>query len=193
MAEPNSANVFAGPVVLYSAPAHTPPPTLTTPPTSTTWTAAGFKAVGYTGDGVEVTNTPGVKPIVPDEAISPVLQIITDIKLEVKAKLLERHIENLALATGLSILTNPGTGTKTMGVGSGNALPEFVLGFQGPSPSGVMNRVMVVWRAQVVSASTQHYMRKDVPSLDVTFSALTDSTQAATEDVYKVIDYNAGS
>jgi len=193
MAEPNAANVFAGPAVLYVAPAATPPPTLTTPPTSTTWTAAGFKPVGYTDDGVEFTTTPGVKPIVPDEVISPVLQIITDLKVEVKAKLLERHIENLAYVTAMSVLTNPGTGTKTLDVGSGNPLTEFVLGFQGPSPSGPSNRVIVVWRAQIISAITQKYLRKDVPSLDVTFSALSDSTKAATKDVYSITDYSAGS
>jgi hypothetical protein len=193
MAEPNAANVFAGPAVLYVAPAATPPPTLTTPPTATTWGAAGFQAVGYSDDGVEFVTTPGVKPIVPDEVISPVLQIITDLKVEVKMKLLERHIENLARVTAMSLLTNPGTGTKTMAVGSGNPLTEFVLGFQGPSPSGASNRVIMVWRAQIISAITAKYQRKDVPAFDVTWSALSDSTKAATRDVYEVTDYNAGS
>lgn len=193
MAEPNAANVFAGATKLFLAPAATAPPTLTTPPTDTTWGTAGFLNIGYTDDGVDIISTPGVKPIVPDEVISPVLQIITDLKVEVKTKMLERHIENLAKVTPMASLSNPGTGTKTMSVGSGNPLVEYVLGFQGASPSGAMNRVMMVWRVQQISAITQHYMRKDVPPFDVTFSALSDSTKAVGRDVYEVTDYNAGS
>jgi hypothetical protein len=192
--EPNTANVFAGPTVLYLAPAHTAPPSLATiPPTSTDWTTAGFAAVGYTSDGVEFSTTPAVKPIVPDEVISPVLQIITDLKFEVKAKLLERHLENLARATAMATLTNPGTGVKTLNVGSGNPLAEYVLGFQGPAPGGPTDRVIIVWRVQVISAVSQHYMRKDAPTLDCTFSALADSTKPSTQDVYQITDFAAGS
>lgn len=191
--EPNAANVFAGPTVLYIAPKGTAPPSLATLPTAASWATAGFTAFGYTSDGVEFISTPGVKPIVPDETISPVLQIITDLKVEVKAKLLERHIEVLSKVTGLAILTNPGTGIKTMSVGSGNPLLEFVMGFQGPAPGGATSRVIVVWRVQSISAITQHYQRKDVPAFDATFSALTDSSQPATQDVYQVVDYGAGS
>jgi len=192
--EPNQANVFAGPTVLYIAPKGTAPPALTTtPPTSTDWGTAGFKSVGYSNDGVQIVTTPAVKPIVPDEVISPVLQIITDLKVEVKIKLLERHLENLAYATALAVFTNPGTGVKTLTVGSGNPLLEYALGFQGPAPGGVNDRVCLIWRVQVISAITQHYMRKDAPALDVTFSALSDSTKAAPQDVYSITDFAAGS
>jgi hypothetical protein len=106
---------------------------------------------------------------------------------------LERHIENLAKVQTLSVLTNPGTGIKTLAMGSGNPLNEFVLGFQGPSIGGATDRIIMVWRVQVTSGISQHYMRKDVPSFDVTFSALTDSTKAITRDVYEVTDFAAGS
>jgi hypothetical protein len=192
--EPNVANVFAGPTVLYVAPKGTAPPTLTTtPPLSTDWATAGYKAVGYTSDGVQFVTTPAVKAIVPDEAITPVLQIITDLKVEIKIKMLERHIENLAYATAMSVLTNPGTGIKTLTVGSGNPLVEYALGFQGPNQGGATDRVIMVWRVNVISAMTAHYMRKDAPALDVTFSALSDSAHAAPSDVYSITDFAAGS
>lgn len=193
MAEPNATNVFAGPTVLYTAPAGTAPPSLASQPSSATWLAAGFTALGYTDDGVMFTTTPTVKDITPDEVLTPVLQIVGAIKLEVKVKLLERHIENLAKVQTLSVLTNPGTGIKTLAMGSGNALTEFVLGFQGPDQGAPLGRVAMVWRAQVISGVSQHYMRKDVPSFDVTFSALTDSTKAVTRDVYEITDFSAGS
>jgi hypothetical protein len=186
--EPNGANVFAGPTVLYHAPKGTAPPALSTPPDAAAWGTAGFLAFGYTDDGVEIITTPGVKPIVPDESISPVIQLITDLKTEIKAKLLERHIENLANVVPLSVMTTA-SGVKTLKVGSGNPLVELVLGFQGPSPGGAMDRVIIVWRAQVISAISQKYMRKDAPAFDVTFSALSDSNQPAAQDVYTVTDF----
>lgn len=191
--EPNVANVFAGPTVTYLAPAGTAPPSLATQPSPATWIAAGYSPIGYTDNGVDFISTPSVKDVIPDEVITPILQIITGIKAEIKVTLFEPTLENLERAIGLSFLTNPGTGIKTLGLGSGNALKIFRLGFQGAAPGGQAARVIIAWRVQVVSAITQSYQRKDVAKLACTFSALSDSSQASTEDVYKVTDFNAGS
>jgi hypothetical protein len=193
MAEPNATNVIAGQTVLYVAAAATAPPSLAAKPSAATWAAAGFSAVGYTEAGVDFVVTPAVKDITPDETITPIKQIITGIKLEVKTKLLESHLENLQRVLPLSTLTNPGAGIKTLTIGSGGSLNEFVIGFQGPGVGGVDSRVIVVWRVNNVSSVSQGYQRKDVTMLDVTFSALTDSTKTTLQDVCEVVDFNAGS
>jgi hypothetical protein len=191
--EPNVANVFAGPTVTYLAPAGTAPPSLATQPTPATWASAGYQAIGYTENGVDLISTPSIKDITPDETITPILQIITGVKAEVKVTLFEASIENLAKAIGLTVLTNPGTGIKTLGLGSGNPLITWRLGFQGPSPGGAASRVIVCWRVQVISAITQSYQRKDISKLACSFSALTDSSQPVGSDVWLITDFGVGS
>lgn len=191
--EPNVANVFAGPTALYLAAVGTAPPSLATPPADADWLTAGFKRLGYTDSGVDLVSTPSVKDITPDETISPILQIITGVKADFKVTLYEATIENLNRAIALTALTNPGSGIKTLGLGSGNPLITWALGFQGPAPGGATDRVIVAWRVQVTSAITQSYQRKDISKLACTFSALADSSQASSQDVYKVVDFNAGS
>lgn len=193
MPEPNSANVFAGPTALYLAAAATAPPSLATLPAASAWTTAGYSLVGYTDSGVEFVTTPSVKDIIPDEVISPILQLVTGVKVEIKATLLEPTLENLQRAIALSALTNPGLGIKTLSIGSGNPLKEFALGFQGPAPGGATDRVITVWRVNVSSAIAQSYQRKDVAKLACVFSALADSTKASGRDIYEVTDFNAGS
>lgn len=191
--EPNAANVFAGPTALYLATVGTAPPSLAALPADSDWITAGWKRLGYSDSGVDIVSTPTVKDIIPDEVISPILQIITAVKAEFKVTLYEPTIENLSRAIALTALTNPGSGIKTLGLGSGNPLITWALGFQGPAPGGATARVIVAWKVQVISAITQSYQRKDISKLACTFSALTDSTQASSQDVYKVVDFNAGS
>jgi len=191
--EPNVANVFAGPTVLYLAPAHTAPPSLASVPSANQWTTAGFQPCGYTEDGWEFVTTPSVKDFTPDEAISPIIQLVTGIKVEIKGTLWENTLENLSKAIALATLSDPALGIKTLSVGSGNPLAEYALGFQGPAPGGQTDRVINVWRVNVTSAISQKYQRKDISKLACTFTALTDSTKPAGSDVYQVVDFNAGS
>lgn len=189
--EPNAANVFAGPAVLYVAAVGTAPPSLAALPIATDWSA--WQALGYTETGIELVTTPSVKDITPDEEISPVLQLVTAVKVEVKATLMECTIENLSRAISLSVLVNPGTGIKTLSYGSGNSLQQFAIGIQGPAPGGASDRVITVWKANLVSASTQAYSRKSEAKLAVVFTALADSTKLAGRNIYEVTDFNAGS
>jgi len=193
MAEPNAANVFAGAAALYVAAVGTAPPSLSTKPAQSDWLTAGWTAIGYTESGVELITTPSVKDVIPDEEITPVLQIVTGIKVEVKATLLEATIENLNRATALATLANPGTGIKTLSLGSGNSLASFAVGIQGPAPGGVDDRVMTIWKANVVSAVTVAASKKNESKLAVTFTALADSTKATGSNIYQVVDFNAGS
>ena len=128
-----------------------------------------------------------------DELITPVKTLITGLKVEVKTTLLEATMENLERAVPLSKLTNTGTGVKKLSVGSGQTLQEFSIGLQGPGPGGDYSRVLALYRANVISASTQSYGRKDAAKLAITFNCLSDSRQATTDDVYDAVDFNAGS
>jgi hypothetical protein len=191
--EPNSAQVFAGPVVVYLAPGGTAPPSLAAQPTPSNWLSAGFSPVGYTDTGAELVSTPAQKDVIPDEVISPVLQIITSVKAELKVVLLEATIENLNRAIGLTQFTNPGLGIKTLGLGSGNPLVFWRIGLQGPSPGGAASRVILAWRTQVISAVTQSYSRKTESKLACAFSCLSDSSQPVGQDVWLITDFGVGS
>lgn len=191
--EPNVSNIIAGPTVLYLAAAGTAPPSLASIPAASDWLTAGFKPCGYSENGVDFVTTPSVKDFTPDESLAPVKQLVQGLKVEVKIALWESHLENLERAISMSLLSNPGTGIKTLSVGSGNSLKEFALGFQGAGPGGLLARVVNVWRVNVTSPTTQSYQRKDISKLPSTFSALTDSTKAPGRDVYEITDFNAGS
>lgn len=199
--EPNASNIFAGAVAIYLAAAATaiplaagsPPPFFTAKPAAADWLSAGFARVGYTEDGFTLISTPSTKDFTPDELIVPALTIVTANKAEAKCTLWEPTLDNLKRAIALTTLSNPGLGIKTLGLGSGNPLSEFVMACQGPSPNGVDTRVAVLWRVNVVSAITQQSRRGDISKLACSFNALSDSTKPTGYDVYAITDFNAGS
>lgn len=193
MAEPNVNNAIIGPIVLYFAPTGTAFPSMATKPADAAWVTAGFSRVGYTEDGASVNTTPQKKDFTPDETITPIKTVITGIAGELKTTLWENTLENLARAIGLSLLSNPGTGIKTMSFGSGNVLAEYAIGVQGPGVGGVDSRVIQIWRTNSVSTMSQSYSRKDISKLACTFNLLTDSTKAVTRDVFEIVDFGAGS
>jgi hypothetical protein len=59
----DSANVIVGYGYLYVAPYGTALPSLTTQPTNSIWTAAGFTEAGFTDDGVTMTEAAGVSTL----------------------------------------------------------------------------------------------------------------------------------
>ena len=193
MAEPSASNIIAGPVSIYLAATGTAFPSLATAPAAADWATAGFKAVGYTEAGAEITDTPTVLAVKPDEVIGVAKQFPTDLKTEIKLTLLEATLENWSRAVALASLSNPGSGTKTMSVGSGNPLQEFALGLQGTGPGGANDRVATIWRVNSLAAVTVNFARKKNSVIAVTFTALVDSTKSSGYDVYQVVDFNAGS
>lgn len=191
--EPNVANVFAGAAKIWLASYPATFPTLTTKPNDAAWETAGFKHVGYTEAGMDITTTVSVKEVKVDESLSPVKYIIDSIKVEAKSTLMEASLENLERVIPLSKLTNDGSGIKVLKVGSANLLQEFALGMQGPGPGGVDARVFRMFRCNVTSSATQSYKRADVSKLPATFSSLADSLQSSLDDICDTTDFNAGS
>lgn len=193
MAEPNVLNISSGPAALYLAATGTAFPSLASQPAQAAWLAAGFFSIGYTEAGIDLTETPSVKEIIPDELITVAKQIVTGVKYEIKTVLLEATLENMSRVLALATISNPGTGIKTLSVGSGNPLVEFALGVQCSGVGGAGSRVLTVWRVNSLAATSQNFTRKDVTKLGVMFTALSDSTKAVGLDVYQMVDFSAGS
>lgn len=196
----DAANVIVGSGTAYIAPKGTALPALTSQPTASTWTSAGFTPVGYTDDGVSITYTPTFKDIDVDEEMAPVDKRLIAEKLEVSIKLAEATLLNLLTAIPGGTLTDgPSVSTLTIGSPSNPDQGEFVIGFQGPAPgletnAGTLGRVFVVYRVKQVAAVTHHAQRKDKVIYAVKFDALADSSRAAGNRLMEVIDYNpAGS
>lgn len=196
----DSANVIVGYGFLYTAPGGTALPTLTTQPTSSTWTSAGFTEVGYTDDGVTVTYTPTFKNIEVDESMSPVQIVLIGEKLEISVKLAEATLLNLVQSIAGSTLTETATtSTLTIGNPANPNQGEIVLGFQGPAPTSqagtnTLGRVMIVYRAKATAAVSYHAQRKDKVIYNVKWEAMAKSSLAAGGQLAEIIDYNpAGS
>jgi len=186
-----AANIIAGSGILRVAPSGTALPSLATLPT--TWT--GFVDVGYTVDGVTMLYTPTFKDLNVDEEMSPIQQLLTAEKFEIKIKMAESAMDNLAIAIAASTFTNPGTGIKTLDFGSlpSASIPEKILAFQGVSFGGTTDRVVIAYRAKCTSAVAIHAQRADYVTYDVTFSCLADGTKAIGKRLGQIIDYAAGS
>lgn len=191
----NVANVIVGSGILFVAPFSTAPPSLAALPAEAAWLAAGWKEPGYTDAGVEFDYTPAYKDIRVDEEPSPVKRLLDTENLTITTVLAEATIENLNRAIAASTLVNPGTGIKTLTVGSlpDASIPDLAIAFQGPSPGGGTDRVIVAWKARVTSTMKLAYKRADKVMYSVTWSTTADSTQVAGSRLCKIVDYNAGS
>ena len=99
--EPNVANVFAAPALIYVAPYQTTFPSLAAKPTAADWATAGFRRIGYTEAGMDITVTPATKDVIADESITPLDTLITGIKVEAKTTMMESSLENLEIAVSM--------------------------------------------------------------------------------------------
>lgn len=175
------ANVIVGFGALYLAPKGTALPSIAALPID--WSA--FTQPGYTDDGVEWDYTPTFKDIMVDEELGPVQKKLTAEKLIITVKLAETTLQNLYYAITGSKLPS----TDTLQVGSATDVNEFVLGFQGPSPSTNATRVLLVYRVVSIAAVKAHYQRKDKVVYACQFEALADSSQPAGERLAIVKDF----
>lgn len=191
----NAQNVIAGSAILYIAPTGTALPTLTTLPSAAAWASASFTQPGYTDKGVEFIYTPTFKNIDVDEEMSPVNQLLTAEKAEIKVALAEATLANLAISIpGSAITTAGGISTLKFGSPAQTAVTEYILAFQGPSPAGNADTcVLILYRVKNIAAVTVHYQRADKVVYQVTFNALADSTKAAGQRVGRVDYYPAHS
>lgn len=192
MAEPNVTYVITGSGVGYIAAYGATLPSLATKPAAADWATALFAAMGYTDSGYEFAYTPNVKGITVDEVGGPVKHVLDSEEATIKVTLAEASVENLNRSFGPSTLTNPGLGIKTL-TGGGGTLKDWVVAIQEPSVGGADARVIILFKANVTSAVNITAKRTDKQMIQVTFSGLIDSTLAAGAQLYKVVEFGAGS
>lgn len=191
----DSANVIVGYGYLYVAPYGTALPSLTTQPTNSTWTAAGFTEAGFTDDGVTIGYTPTFKDIEVDESMLPIDVRLIGEKVDVSVKLAEATLLNLQASIAGSTLTEAGgVSTLTIGNPSNPDQGAIVLAFQGPAPTSLpgintLGRVFVVYKAKATAAVSYHAQRKDKVVLSVKWQGIGVPGNAQGNQVMEIIDY----
>lgn len=176
------ANVVVGPAQLFVAPYGTTLPALTGAVTdfaSPTWTEPGF-----TDAGIEWDYTPTFGDVKVDELLGPVKKVLTAHKLIINTKMAETTLKNLSFAIGAATLVS----ATQLTIGSPISVPEFVLGFVGPAPSGKI-REGLIYRAVSIAPLKATYHRKDKLMYEVQFEALSDTTQAQASDLATYEDF----
>jgi hypothetical protein len=164
-------------------------------PTEAEWLNAGFDGIGYTDDGVEFDHANTFKEITVDEELDSVDQLLTGQKTEVKLKMAQASLQNLGRCIAGS--TFIATGDKNIlrfGSPTPDQIKEFVIGFQGPAPSGDANRVIGIWRTKNLAAVAHKYQRTDKVMFEVNFTGLADSSMPKGQRIGFMVDFaQAGS
>jgi hypothetical protein len=188
MAEPDATQVVAGSGLLYVAPLGTTLPTLDAHGENPVVWPAGWVAVGYTDDGIDMTYTPTVKDITVDEEMAPVAKLLTAEKLSISAKLAEATLANLNNAISASTYTNdPAGSAQLLKLGSGT-LNTVLVGVEGPAPGTNLKRVIILYKAVAQAAVSMKMQRKDKVVIPVNFEALADSTKPAGQRLAEIVD-----
>lgn len=191
MADFTAENVIQGSGKMYIAPIGTALPTLSTSTTLPLVWPAGWKAVGYTDDGVTIAYTPTFKDVVVDEEMAPIDKILTAEKAVISAKLAEATLVNLKNAiSGSTLATAKGSpeDTTTLKVGSSAANNKVMVGFEGPAPSTQQTRVVIAYKAKAIGAISLHYQRTDKLTILGEFEVLADPTKPAGERLFEIVD-----
>lgn len=172
MSEPNTANVIAGPGLLYVAPLGTALPTFGIHGEYPVTWPSGWVQVGYTDAGIDVTYTPSVKGIMVDEVTAPVLDVLTEEKFHIAAHLAEATLSNLANAISACTFTPEAGGDGLLQISIG-ALPltYVMVGVQGPAPGTAKARVILLPKAICNSSVAFKIQRKDKVVFPVQFEA----------------------
>lgn len=189
MAEPDVTQILSGPGVLYVAPLGSTLPVVdATGEYPVVWPVA-WRAVGYTDSGIDIVYTPSLKTINVDEEASPVGDILTTEKFEIKATLAEATLENLQQAISASTYTDDSAAHSALllkGGQTGSTFPltYVMVGAQGPGPGTNKARVVLVQKAIPMGAISLKMTRKDNVKFAVTFEARRVNGQP----LYEIVD-----
>jgi hypothetical protein len=181
-------NVIVGAARLYIGTSGTTKPT---PVTGTSYSttmdgAAGWRAVGYTTDGVEFATDPTYDDITVDQQMDAVRIFKSGMGASVSTTMAEATLENLVVAWGQAASTASALGANesemtieggTLGdapverglIAVGNA-PEISAGGR------FGQRIYHLFRVLSVEGSTINMSRTDPTTIPVTFRALPDDT-----------------
>jgi hypothetical protein len=187
-----AGNVIKGSGVLYVAPLGTSLPNLdgTIP---VVW-PSGWKAVGYTEDGVEIQYTPTFKDVVVDEEMAPIDNFLSAEKATVSAKLAEATLVNLQRAiAGSKLSSASGSPDKatTLKVGSSALDNQVMLGFEGPAPSTQVTRIFIAYKAKAIGAIALKVQRTSQQVINGEWNILADPTKPVGERLFQFTDIGA--
>jgi hypothetical protein len=165
-----------------------PLPTLTTNVTAVTPLEAdttNWRGMGYTSDGVEVSNEPDYGEVQVDQLLDSAKIFKQGMRMTINTTLAEASLENLLVAWGQPASTLSGT-TLTLSAGAlGDDPVERSLAFVGGAPrtaaGGKQERVYYVRRALQVETSAFSLSRADATMFPVSFRLLPEATASGAD------------
>jgi len=174
-----AATIFIGPVGKASAPAVSG----TTSYRTTVAAAANWRDVGYTQDGLEVSNDPSWTDIEVDQLLDAAKIFQDGMGVTLSTTFAEATLENLIIAWNQQASTLTSTATQKEweidGSGLGNAPLERGLiavgnGIEKAASNSYTERTYHAYRVQSVESSSHTLARADATVVPVTFRALPD-------------------
>lgn len=187
MSEPDATQLVKGSGVLYVAPLGTTLPTLDAHGEYPITWPAGWVAVGYTEDGIDMVYTPTVKPLHVDEETAAVDDVLAEEKFVISAKLSEATLQNLNYAIAASAYTSDPAGSDVnVKVGS-KALTYFMAGVEGPAPGTNKRRICLVEKAIASAAVSLKIQRKDKVVIPLTLEA----RQISGHQLFQIHDFTS--
>ena len=178
-----AASVFIGPSQQTSAPAATGATPFRTTMAAAPAVALGWRDVGYTQDGLEVSNDPSYTDIEVDQLLDAVKVFQDGMSVTLATTFAEATLENLLVAWGQAAATLTSTSSDKTWLIDGGALGsqplERGLIAVGPGPEIVgantySERTYHAFRVMSVDASSTTLARADATVVPVSFRALPD-------------------
>lgn len=190
MAVTTSNIVIPGPVVMYVGPASTTAPTSSIAK-GTAW-GGSWVDVGATMDGVEVSISTEKFEVEIDQYNAPVKDFITKQGVEFKFNVAEATLTNLKQAIGYGTVTT-GSTESTLGIGAVDGIgTNYAFGFEcfapGATGSNSWYRRFIVWNGSPREVGNLEAKKDGVMGVTYNITALVDTTQAASERLFKIID-----
>lgn len=196
MAEPDVTQVIAGPAVVYVAALGSTLPTLDGHGEYPIVWPVAWKAIGYTDGGVDAVYTPTFKEIDVDEEASPVGDILTKEKYEIKLTFAEATLKNYSASISACTYTDDSAANEAIFVKGGQngnpvqyPLTYTMVGVQGPAPGTNLARIIILQKALPSGAVSLKMTRKDNQKFGVTFSARRINGQP----LYQLTDLTVGA
>lgn len=182
--------VIPGPVLVYVAPQSAAAPANTIAK-GTAW-GGTWVDVGATMDGVTISAHTTKFEVLVDQYNAPVKDFITAQGLEMKFTVAEGTLTNLKQALGYGTVTT-GSTESTLGVGAVDGIgTNYAVGFEcyapGATGANAWYRRIIIWNGSIRELGDVASKKDAVQGMNYSVTALVDTTQTATERLYKVID-----
>lgn len=182
--------VLPGPVMVYVATESEAAPANTVAKGSA-W-AGNWVEVGFTAEGVEVEVQTEKYAVEVDQYNAPIKDFLTKQEVSFKFKAAEATLTNLKQALGYGTVTS-GSTESTLGVGAADGIPTvYSVGFEayapGASSSNSWYRRLIIWRGSMQQMGTLEHKKDGMVTVEYSVRALVDTSQSASERLFKVID-----